>query len=237
MKPRILPHILVVACALSLAACTTGSQQSPNVTTDPATPSLPVDHPPLGPDQQPAPSAAPQRFSVNQLRRSYPVALGKDTTGRDITWRMPDGTLGLDRMARSMGEPDFVVSTDEVLEVSPLYLKFADDAARSTCDQALKADAVRATMTDRVLMRTVGLGDTLAAKPQAVRDNLRYLKLRFHGVKIAQTDDAAVASLETLFDKSVKAAANGGTITSTHVAEGWRAVCVALLTAPEFHIY
>jgi hypothetical protein len=63
-----------------------------------------------------------------------------------------------------------------------------------------------------------------------VRDNLRYLKLRLHGVKIAATDDAAVAKLATLFDEAAKGAKGSTT-------EGWRAVCVALLTDAEFHTY
>jgi hypothetical protein len=86
-------------------------------------------------------------------------------------------------------------------------------------------------------LRYVAKNDTLATNPTAVRNNLRYLKLRFHGIKVAPADDTQVAELATLFDKAIKGAAAGKSITQDHVFEGWRAVCVALLTAPEFHLY
>ena len=88
-----------------------------------------------------------------------------------------------------------------------------------------------------MLTRHVATTDTLASNPKGVRDNLRYLKLRLHGVKIAAGDDASVAALGELFDRAVKAAAGNAAPTASHVAEGWRAVCVALLVAPEFHTY
>jgi len=193
-------------------------------------PAMPVDHPPLPPLELGSKSSQAQRLTVQQLRLTYPAVLGADAAGKPITWRLGDGRAGLDVMARPMGEPDYVFTTDEVLEPSPLYTKFVDDAARNVCDQALKADATAAP-GKRVLTRKCDpMKDTLQSNPQAVRDNLRYLKLRLHGVKIAATYDAAVARLATLFDEAAKGA-KGST------SEGWRTVCVALLTDAEFHTY
>jgi hypothetical protein len=56
-------------------------------------------------------------------------------------------------------------------------------------------------------------------------------------VKVADTDDFGIASYRKLFDDTVKAAAGSSTPTAANVTEGWRAVCVALLTAPEYHFY
>jgi hypothetical protein len=77
----------------------------------------------------------------------------------------------------------------------------------------------------------------VASNKANVDANLRYLKLRFHGVKVADSDDVPIATLRKLFDDSVKAAAGTSTPTAAHVKEGWRTVCVALLQAPEYHLY
>lgn len=66
----------------------------------------------------------------------------------------------------------------------------------------------------------------------------RYLKLRFHGVKVAADDVQTLAPLRTLFDTVVtKAQGTSAQPTAAHVQTGWHAVCVALVTDPEFHIY
>src|SRR5262245_59127810 len=136
-----------------------------------------------------------------------------------------------------MGEADYIIITEEILEPSPLYVKFADDAARSVCDQALASDATKAAPADRTILRRVEKTDTVATNPAGIDDNLRYLKLRMHGVKIADDDTATVEPLRALFTTTVDAFAAGVEPTEDHVKEGWRVVCVALLTAPEFHLY
>jgi len=196
----------------------------------------PVDHPPLDPSKAPITSAQTRRLTVEQLRRSFPVAFGKDQDGEDITWRVGNKN-GLDENADTMGEADYIITTEEILEPSPLYVKFADDAARSVCDQVLASDWTKAAPADRTLLRRVEKADTVATNPAGIDANLRYLELRMHGVKIADDDTATVEPLRALFTTTVDAFAAGSTPTEEHVKEGWRVVCVALLTAPEFHIY
>jgi hypothetical protein len=228
-------RIHFVAIAFAAAGCLQKAPPEKTLETSPSEPVMPTDHTPLPPIQSAVTSAKPQRLSVLQLRRSYPVVSGKDRAGQDITWRLQDNAIGLDRFARPMGEADFIGATDENYEPSPLYLKFIDDAARSACDQMITADATRAT--DRVLLRHVNSLDTAQSNPKAVAENVRYLKLRMHGVKVPANDEASIAPLVKLFDQSVKGAAEGKQVAAEHVAEGWRTVCVALLISPEFHTY
>lgn len=176
-------------------------------------------------------SAGSQRLSVRQLANSMPIALGGST------WMVSSTTTGFNGRTRTLGEPDYIAIVDENLEPSALFLKFMDDAAKDGCNRALAADATAAA-TARVLYKSVSLTDTLATNRAGIDQNLAYLKLRFHGVKVPVTDDATLAPLRKLFDDAQKAAqGTATTATAAHVKEGWRAVCVALLMAPEYHLY
>jgi hypothetical protein len=167
-----------------------------------------------------------RRVSIEMLRRSFPVVFGNDLAGQPITWTV-GGRTGFDAYTRALGEADYADVVDENLDPSPLYLKFLDDAARDACNKVLAADFARADPAQRALLRYVALTDTAG---DALNKNLRYLRLRFHGTHVADADDAPIASFRQLFTDSM--AANAGS-----VKEGWRAVCVALVTAPEFSLY
>ena len=174
-------------------------------------------------------SADIQRLTVRQLAQSLPVVLGGNT------W-MVGATNGFTARSATLGEADYISIVDENLEASTLYQKFMGDSARDGCTRAANADAALAQGA-RVLMRTVTLTDTVTTNAVGVDSNLRYLKLRFHGVKVATTDSTSIGGLRTVFTDSVRGAAGAATPTAAHVKEGWRAVCVALLTAPEYHLY
>ncbi|MFT3711418.1 MAG: hypothetical protein QM817_27610 [Archangium sp.] len=174
-------------------------------------------------------SAGVQRLSVRQLAQTLPVVLGGNT------W-MVGSTNGFTARSTTLGEPDYINVVDENLEASTLYQKFMGDMARDGCTRTANADGALAQNT-RVLMRFVSLTDTLTSNRTGVDENLRYLKLRFHGVKVAATDTDSIADLRTVFDAAVRGAAGTQTPTAAHVKEGWRAVCVSLLTAPEYHLY
>jgi hypothetical protein len=238
MKPL---HAIATAALLGTLACSSNDPapagSGGSLQASPEGPVSPVDHPPIDPGKGPITSAEPRRLTVDQLRRSFPIALGKDQNGEDITWKVAGNKKGLDQNADTLGEADYIITTEEILEPSPLYLKFADDAARSICDQALASDLTKATPADRTILRRVEKADTVQTNPAGVDDNLRYLALRMHGVKVADDDAATVEPLRTLFTSTVDAFAAGGAPTEDHIKEGWRVVCVALLTAPEFHIY
>jgi hypothetical protein len=219
---------------VALASCTTGSDSKPKVSVTDEGPVMPLDHPPLdgtggGTGSVTAKSAWSQRLTNRQEAASMAIALGGNT------W-MVGSTVGFDARKATLGEPDYVTVVDENLEPSSLFLKFMGDGARDGCTRTLTADATAAANA-RVVMRLVGLTDTVTSNKANVDANLRYLKLRFHGVKVADADDAPIASLRKLFDDTVKAAAGTSTPTAANVKEGWRTVCVALLQAPEYHLY
>ncbi len=223
----------------ALVACSSGDttrSSEPSLINTPGGDAPPIDHSPLDPAKKPVTSAVSQRMSIAQLRSAFPVILGKDINGDDITWKIGT-TPALDKMADVLGEADYVSVTEDNRDPSALYLKFMDDAARDVCNRALVADAARPKAADRVLYRFVENADTATSNAAGVTQNLAYLELRFHGIKVKAGDDTLLAPLRTLFTDAVTAAAAGKSVTSAHVTEGWRAVCVALVTAPEFHLY
>lgn len=249
-------RVVLFASAFAVAACSEPSSSpppsGPSVTVGNPGDVLPIDHPPVvamgggegggaggggetgggagGGGGDGVTSAWSQRLTVRQLAGSMPVALGGNT------WQV-GSTNGFDARKATLGEPDYISVVDENLEPSALYLKFMGDAARDGCTRTVNADASLA-QNQRVMTRFVGLGDTVATNAAGVDDNLRYLKLRFHAVKVPPGDDAPIAGLRALFDAAVKGAqGSAASPTQAHVKEGWRAVCVALLTAPEYHLY
>jgi hypothetical protein len=180
-------------------------------------------------------SASPRRMSADQWRASLPVIFGNGVDGKPITWVVAPNKPALDvpTTSAAFGEPDYLTTTAEDLEPSVLYAKFTDDAARSVCFQVRDADLARTDAKTRVLVREASFVDTVASNPTAVNANLRYLKLRFHGVRV--TEDAALEGLRKVFTAS--RAGSTATTPEQQGADGWLGVCVALVTAPEFHVY
>ena len=240
---------LIAAATVLLGACSTPpvqpADQNPSLNLGNTGPVMPLDHPPLGGSGGGtggsggsggggilggALSGGAQRMSVRQLRASLPVILGGET------WKV-GAVNGFDARSVTLGEPDYIGVVDENFEPSPLYVKFMGDMARDACNRALAVDVAQPTMAIRSIEKFVGLTDTVASNKAGVDENLRYLRLAFHGMKVAATDEQPIAALRTLFDESVKAAKGTGALTQAHVTEGWRTVCVALLTAPEYHLY
>lgn len=246
---------LILVSVFALAACTeelppenTPSLPSVDVTDEGSV--LPMDHPPIdgigggtgatgggsggstggGTGVTFPESAGTQRLSIRQLATTLPIVLGGNT------WMTNSTTQGFTSRAATLGEPDYINEVEENLEPSALFMKFMGDAARDGCTRTANADAALAA-NSRVLMRFVSLTDTVTSNRTAVDENLRYLKLRFHGVKVQPADTTTIEALRTVFDSAVRGAAGANTPTAAHVKEGWRTVCVALLTAPEYHLY
>lgn len=181
-------------------------------------------------------SATPRRLSTDQWRASFPVLFGNNTKGKPITWNNGNN-VALDNpgISRALGEPDYINTTTEALEPSLMYTKFTNDAARNICEQAVEADVDRTDVATRVLLRKVSFTDTLQNNPEAVNDNLRYLKLRFHGTYIASADVTQLAPLRDLFSASY--AGSPETTPEAKARDAWLAVCVGLVVSPEFHVY
>jgi hypothetical protein len=202
----------------------------PSVQVGASTPVMPLDHPPVVDPLAGTASAGARRLSVAQLKASLPVVL------RGHGWKVGNAD-GFDARSGTLGVPDYVSSVEENLEATPLYLKFMGDMARDACNRAVTADGAQPDAAQRAVLRFVEPVDTVARSPAKVDENLAYLRLSFLGRRGTGPADPALAQLRTLFDQAVQAAAAGSAPTRAHVLEGWRAVCVALLTSPEFHLY
>jgi hypothetical protein len=243
---------LLATLCFAVGACTkqSSTDNSPRVTLDDARAVLPFEHPPLvgtgggfgggngsggggdsgtGGGSGSLSSASTRRLSIAQLTSSLPIVLGGKT------WTVGSAS-GFALRSATLGKADYIGIVDESLEPSPMFQKFMMDAAVSGCTNAVNADAALAA-NQRVLMRFVSLTDTVKTNAAGVDDNLRYLKLRFHGVKLGSSDAATLDGLRTVFTAAVTGVAGTGTPSAAAVREGWRAVCVALLTAPEYHLY
>ncbi len=196
-------------------------------------PGGPVEHPDV---QGTATSRSTMRLTVDMLAASIPVVAGNDLQGRPITWKAEfDGrtvdALSDQALAPTLGKPDYVTVTDEPAEPSALYLKFMDDMARDVCPRILSADEGRTEASSRTLLRYASWESV--TDEAALLENLKYLKLRFHGRKV--TDDAEVASLRQLFESAVASMPDSSV--TEQAKTGWNSVCVALFLSPEFHIY
>jgi len=173
----------------------------------------------------PAPPARlRQRMNLDQL-----AATISRTTG-GLAWT--EGTGGNQKdlfteLAATLGKPDYRQITQEDLSPSSLFQKFLDDAARDVCTKLVEVE-VAAPELDRHLMIHVEPTDDLEAMALGMDDNLRELLLRFHGKRL-DADAPELVQWRWL-------ATSVANVTQSPT-QGWRAVCVALITHPQFYSY
>ncbi len=191
-------------------------------------PDSPVDVESLGEvDLLPEPELmvrARQRMNLDQLAG----AIVRVTGG--LGWTELSGSNEIDlfeELSATLGKPDYIEITQEDLSPSALFHKFLDDAARSVCARLVEQET-SAPSAPRSLMVHVGTDDTVATAPAAVDANLRYLVLRYHGHSLAE-DAGVLTHWRWLFET----VSHG----SGEPADGWQAVCVALITHPDFYSY
>lgn len=132
-------------------------------------------------------------------------------------------------LAETLGKPDLRESTREDLTPSIIFQKFLGDAARSVCDKTLERDVGARPGTPRSLYLKIEPGQVPAEHPEAARDNLKALLLRFHGRMITQDDDPRLSHWQWLLDSTMH--------TSQDERAAWRTVCVGLMTHPDFYMY
>ncbi|MDP6945597.1 MAG: hypothetical protein QF464_15720 [Myxococcota bacterium] len=183
------------------------------------------------PDAQPAdPAAAARRLSIDQLEGSLAVLAGSD----DLEWTFVynDSTYGgFSALGVTLGRPDYHQLTDENREPSALYIKLMGDMAADVCDKLIVADAGR-PFEERTFLHFEDVGDTSEA---VVLENLRYLKLFYLGEYV--TDDAGVEGLRAVFEAAHAEAKADDASNLAAARDSWKAVCMALLSSPNFHVY
>lgn len=174
-----------------------------------------------------------RRLRIDALQAAMTKVAGTDVAGNPIRWVYGNNDGFSDAaFGKALGRPDYLTSTDESTVPNALYLKFVGDAARDICTQMAKSDTKRTDDKTRALFPKAPVDGT--ATDAQIADNLRYLLLRFLGLRVAD-GDPMVPALREVYDAGVASvvAPNGGELTPA--AEGWRGVCVTLFESPLFH--
>jgi hypothetical protein len=164
-------------------------------------------HPDLVPRGQ-----MPRRMEVEHLRNSIPLLFD------GIQWTDNLERPMWDVLSRTLGEADYLEITETNNDPSPLFAKFMDDMAAQVCKKALDRDLVNAQAETRLLVRYAN----------DVKQNLRWLRLKFHGVLELPGDDSGIADYHAL---------HGTILAQSSVGQAWLGVCMAMLTSPSFLTY
>jgi hypothetical protein len=163
------------------------------------------------------------RMTIEQLARSIPVVTG------GLRWTEDFGQGPVDMLevlAPTLGAPDYLLVTEENLEPSIIVAKFLQDASHRICVRWIAEDRQK-PLAERTFVRHE---DWESLDPADVNTTLRALKLRFFARKVE--DDEQIRPLRELFQNASSTAAPGN-----GARDGWLAVCIALMTDPEFILY
>ena len=171
----------------------------------------------------PAPRRVRKRMNLDQLNAAIIQATG------GIAWTASNGKNEFSTLALTLGKPNYTDVTNEDLLPGALFQKFLSDAANSVCKKLVDKEKNIAKASARVLMRKVGLKDTITSNPKGVDANLVWLIKRFHSRSLAQTSQE-LEPYRFLFQAATKV--SGG-----KPDQAWRAVCVTLIQHPHFYTY
>jgi len=161
-------------------------------------------------------SRARRRMNLDQLEAAFLEVSG----GLNWTERRGNEDVSLfQELSATLGKPDYIQITSEVLEPTALFQKFLDDAARQVCQKMLIRDVGRGA--DPVVLLN-------SADTNEIDEHLRRLILRFHG-RALSAESRDLAQWRWLYDSTLR-------MTDNSEAQ-WNAVCVALFTHPDFYTY
>ncbi|MCS6856698.1 MAG: hypothetical protein NZM37_03210 [Sandaracinaceae bacterium] len=171
-----------------------------------------------------------KRLDIDQLEASIERATG-------LRWVDYSNHSQFQRFRSTLGIPDFFASTKEDLEVSPLFLKFLDDAARSVCANLINQEW-RRSESERIFLTEAKKEDTTeqADGRDRIAKNLAYLIERFHGRSLA-LQAAELQSWLNLWKKAYETSRTNGNNQENAARSAWQAMCVALLVHPDFYTY
>jgi hypothetical protein len=162
------------------------------------------------------PGRARRRMNLDQLESAFQSVSG----GLNWTEQQGGNQVSLFRtLSATLGKPDYIQTTTEVLEPTALFQKFLDDAARQVCEKMVSRDMERPG--DAILVRD-------EAGEVTVDEHLQMLLLRFHQRDLG-AGSADLGQWRWLYDSVV--------FMTDSPAERWNTVCVALFTHPDFYTY
>jgi hypothetical protein len=162
-------------------------------------------------------------MTIEQLARSIPIVTG------GLRWTEDFGNGSVDMLqvlAPTLGQPDYIRITSENLEPTLIIAKFVQDAAYRICGRWVDRDR-NAPLAERSLVRHEDWSSLAEAD---VKANLRMLHLRFYARTIGA--DTELTDLYDLFVNASTTAPQG-----RGAEDGWTAVCIAMMTDPEFILY
>jgi hypothetical protein len=158
-----------------------------------------------------------RRMTAEQFHRSLVTVTGQE-------WPL------FEKYAEAMGRADFAEITDEGRELSVTFDKFVHDAALHTCSAAIAEDGDGSDSgTTGTVMRWVSVSERETKK---IRRNLDYLMLRFLGQEMRDEDPRVEPWMNLL-----TAEPDEGELDDELMRERWTAVCIGLVTHPDFITY
>ena len=152
-----------------------------------------------------------RRMNLDQLQRAV-----EEVTGH--------GYEGFDNASGAMGKPDYIQIVKEIREPELFFQKYLQDAAHETCDFLLN-DEEEATQENRRFLLHIEVGEEESV---AVKENLSFLLLRFHGHRYS-VDHPQIELWYSLFE--------GIQENTEDTQTTWKAICVALIRHPDFYSY
>ena len=160
-------------------------------------------------------------MSAAQFNASLTVATGQ-------TW------ADYETYAAALGRADFAEVTEEGTEFNVTFEKLVEDAARMTCRAAVAADGAEGA-EEQIILRHLS---SVERDPIMYRANLEYLLLRFLGAADFVDDDERLRPWMTLLQApTYDEEGTEAELTDELMAERWTAVCVGLVTHPDFVSY
>jgi hypothetical protein len=172
-----------------------------------------------------------RRMDYLQLRASMERVFQRTWRSTDAQWTVAYTTQckpGDDKfwcLAASLGQPNYYETGKWNNDVTTLFEKLLGDAARDLCSDAIDAE-------DPAFFQYAGPADSVRAEPLAARANVRHNLLRFHGKWLDETVEADAAKLDIWVDLVDRVTERTGSS-----RQGWKALCVALVTHPDFATY
>ena len=130
-------------------------------------------------------------------------------------------------LASTLGRADYRTNTAEDRSPSLVFQKFLSDAAHSVCGKVVSQDASRPA-AERIFFLEAQASDTVASAPEAVEANIKQLLMRFHSRDVELGSDTLDAWMWMHESAS---------FVSPNPQLAWNAVCVGLITHPDFYSY
>jgi hypothetical protein len=207
-----------------------------------------------GPGQPAGPTASagrvPRRLSADQIRAAFVELTGFPYQG-PAEVQDPDSPQGirnrtdadlLDVFALALGRPDYDYVVKANLEPGISFAKMVEDAARSTCGRAARQEvgARQPPGGKPRLLLKARPEDELPEGEAAIRANIAALVARFWGEVVAPSSEEVTRLLELFRAASTTPSWTDGDKKSRpagSAVDGWRVVCIALATSPEFYVY